>query len=226
VRRLIGVAAALLAASATGARAENNLGGGSLQLIAVGGKDGAVDTRHLPLVRLPDDENPVAPVFAPPPSPEAAIDPRQPVAPQFLRQEVDYTGTEQPGAIVVDTRQRFLYWVLPGGRAIRYGVGIGRPGFGWTGVKTVTRKAVWPDWTPPDEMLFRRPELPDHLAGGPLNPLGARALYLGSSLYRIHGTNEPWTIGHEVSSGCIRMMNEDVIDLYGRAKIGTKVVVM
>ena len=145
---------------------------------------------------------------------------------EYVRQEVDYSGAEKPGAIIIDTRQRFLFFVLPHGRAIRYGVGVGRPGFEWAGVKRVSRKAEWPDWTPPVEMMLRRPDIPDHMAGGPDNPLGARALYLGSSLYRIHGTNEPWTIGTNVSSGCIRMMNEDVIDLYGRAKVGTKVTVI
>jgi len=148
------------------------------------------------------------------------------IPPEFLRQEVDYSGDEKPGAIIIDTHQRFLFFVLPHGRAIRYGVGVGRPGFEWAGVKRVTRKAEWPDWTPPVEMILRRPDIPDHMAGGLDNPLGARALYLGSSLYRIHGTNEPWTIGTNVSSGCIRMMNEDVIDLYNRAKVGTKVTVL
>ena len=113
-----------------------------------------------------------------------------------------------------------------GGKAIRYGIGVGRPGFAWAGVKEISMKREWPDWTPPDEMLRRRPDLPRYMPGGPENPLGARALYLGSSLYRIHGSNEPWTIGTAVSSGCIRMRNEDVIDLYERVKVGTKVVVI
>jgi len=146
--------------------------------------------------------------------------------PQFRRQEVDYTGPEAPGTIVVDTPERFLFLVEPNGKAMRYGVGVGRPGFEWAGVKRISRKTEWPDWTPPAQMLLRRPDLPRHMAGGPDNPLGARALYLGSSLYRIHGTNEPSTIGHNVSSGCIRMMNEDVIDLYNRVPIGAKVVVL
>ena len=115
---------------------------------------------------------------------------------------------------------------MPNGRAVRYGIGVARPGFEWSGVKTISRKAEWPDWTPPPEMMLRRPDLPDHMAGGPGNPLGARALYLGSSMYRIHGTNEPSTIGQNVSSGCIRMMNADVIDLYGRVPVGTKVIVI
>ncbi len=139
---------------------------------------------------------------------------------------VPYSGKERAGTIVVDTPQRFLYLVQDDGTALRYGIGVGRPGFTWAGVKAVTRKAEWPDWVPPKEMLARRPELPRYMAGGPENPLGARALYLGSSLYRIHGSNEPWTIGQAVSSGCIRMRNEDVTDLYERVKVGTRVIVI
>lgn len=146
--------------------------------------------------------------------------------PRFLRQEVDYDGRHKPGTIVVDTPNRFLYLVQPGGRAIRYGIGVGRPGFEWAGYKSVTRKAEWPDWRPPAEMLKRRPDLPRFMKGGPENPLGARALYLGSSLYRIHGTNEPNTIGQAVSSGCIRMLNEDVVDLYERVRVGASVFVI
>jgi lipoprotein-anchoring transpeptidase ErfK/SrfK len=146
--------------------------------------------------------------------------------PQFQRQEVDYSGPEAPGTLVVDTPDKFLFLVEPHGKALRYGIGVGRPGFTWSGVKRISRKAEWPDWTPPAEMVLRRPDLPRHMAGGPGNPLGARALYLGSSLYRIHGTNEPSTIGHNVSSGCIRMMNEDVIDLYDRVPVGSKVIVL
>lgn len=152
--------------------------------------------------------------------------PRRSVDPIYRRQEVDYAGHEKPGTIVIDTPNKFLFLVQPGGRALRYGIGVGRPGFAWSGVKSVSRKAEWPDWTPPAEMLQRRPDLPTHMAGGEANPLGARALYLGSSLYRIHGTNEPYTIGTNVSSGCIRMMNEDVIDLYDRVGVGTKVIVI
>lgn len=146
--------------------------------------------------------------------------------PRYARQVVDYDGGQRPGTIVVDTPSKFLYLVQPGGRAIRYGIGVGRPGFAWSGLKTISQKREWPDWTPPAEMMRRRPDLPSHMAGGPANPLGARALYLGSSLYRIHGTNEPHTIGQNVSSGCIRMMNEDVIDLYERTPVGTRVEVM
>ncbi len=146
--------------------------------------------------------------------------------PRYQRQVIAYEGGEKPGTIIIDTPRRLLYLVQEGGRAVRYGIGVGRPGFTWAGVKEVSAKREWPDWTPPAEMLRRRPDLPRHMAGGPENPLGARALYLGSSLYRIHGSNEPWTIGTAVSSGCIRMRNEDVIDLYQRVNIGTKVVVI
>jgi lipoprotein-anchoring transpeptidase ErfK/SrfK len=142
------------------------------------------------------------------------------------RQVVSYPGRHAPGTIVVSTAERRLYLVQGDGTAIRYGVGVGRPGFTWGGAMSVTRKAEWPDWTPPPQMLKRRPDLPRHMKGGPDNPLGARALYLGSSLYRIHGSNEPETIGQAVSSGCFRMTNEDVIDLYSRVRVGARVVVM
>ncbi|MDR3465018.1 MAG: L,D-transpeptidase [Xanthobacteraceae bacterium] len=146
--------------------------------------------------------------------------------PRFEKQEVAYQGHETPGTIVIDTTNKFLYLVQSRGRALRYGVGVGRPGFVWAGVKQISAKREWPDWTPPAEMLQRRPDLPRHMEGGPENPLGARAMYLGSSLYRIHGSNEPWTIGTNVSSGCIRMRNEDVIDLYERVTVGTRVIVL
>jgi lipoprotein-anchoring transpeptidase ErfK/SrfK len=146
--------------------------------------------------------------------------------PKYEKQIVDYYGKEGAGTIVVDTSNKFLYLVQGNGRAVRYGIGVGRPGFTWSGIKQISAKKEWPDWTPPAEMLVRRPDLPRHMEGGPQNPLGARAMYLGSSLYRIHGSNEPWTIGTNVSSGCIRMRNEDVIDLYGRVNVGTKVIVI
>jgi lipoprotein-anchoring transpeptidase ErfK/SrfK len=146
--------------------------------------------------------------------------------PKFEKQLVDYHGKESAGTIVVDTPNKFLFLVQGDGKALRYGIGVGRPGFTWSGVKQISAKKEWPDWTPPPEMLVRRPDLPRHMEGGPQNPLGARAMYLGSSLYRIHGSNEPWTIGTNVSSGCIRMRNEDVIDLYGRVNVGAKVVVI
>ncbi len=162
-----------------------------------------------------------------PSSPEAdSIGIGRVLDPRYERQLVDYDGPHRAGTIVIDTPSKFLYLVQPGGRAVRYGIGVGRPGFEWAGVKTVSMKREWPDWTPPAEMLRRRPDLPRHMEGGPANPLGARALYLGSSLYRIHGTNEPHTIGQSVSSGCIRMMNEDVVDLYGRVSVGTRVIVI
>ncbi|MCC8942521.1 putative L,D-transpeptidase ErfK/SrfK [Bradyrhizobium ivorense] len=158
---------------------------------------------------------------------EAAVDPRErPFDPRYEKQTVEYHGKEGAGTIVVDTPNKFLYLVQGDGRALRYGIGVGRPGFTWAGTKTISAKKEWPAWTPPPEMLARRPDLPRHMEGGPENPLGARAMYLGSSLYRIHGSNEPWTIGTNVSSGCIRMRNEDVIDLYGRVNVGAKVVVM
>jgi lipoprotein-anchoring transpeptidase ErfK/SrfK len=158
--------------------------------------------------------------------PEWAEARRAEADPRYQRQVVAYQGSEQPGTVIIDTPRRFLYLVQDNGHALRYGIGVGRPGFTWAGVKEVSSKREWPDWTPPPEMLKRRPDLPHHMAGGPENPLGARALYLGSSLYRIHGSNEPWTIGTAVSSGCIRMRNEDVIDLYERVPVGTKVVVI
>jgi lipoprotein-anchoring transpeptidase ErfK/SrfK len=148
------------------------------------------------------------------------------IDPKFERQMVAYNGNESPGTIVIDTPHKFLFLVEDNGKALRYGIGVGRPGFTWAGEKTITNKREWPDWRPPADMLQRRPDLPRYMAGGPDNPLGARAMYLGSTLYRIHGSNEPWTIGTNVSSGCIRMRNEDVIDLYGRVKVGTKVVVI
>ena len=153
------------------------------------------------------------------------VDPAKAQATAIPREIVDYPTRQRPGTIVVNTTERRLYFVLPDGKAMRYGVGVGRPGFDWAGAHAITRKAEWPSWTPPSQMLKRRPDLPRHMAGGPDNPLGARALYIGSTLYRIHGSNEPETIGQAVSSGCIRMLNEDVIDLYDRAKVGTRVVV-
>ena len=143
---------------------------------------------------------------------------------QFRRQVVAYNGSEAPGTIIIDTQNTFLYLVQPGGRAIRYGIGVGRDG--WQGLLKVSRKTEWPDWTPPPEMIQRQPYLPRFMAGGPTNPLGARAMYLGGTVYRIHGTNAPSTIGQRVSSGCIRLTNEDVIDLASRVNIGTKVVVI
>lgn len=152
------------------------------------------------------------------------------IDPMYLPQVVNYETKEKPGTIVIDTNNRFLYLVQANGTARRYGVGVGKPGFEWAGTHKITRKAEWPDWTPPKEMIAREAAkghyLPAHMEGGPENPLGARAMYLGSTLYRIHGTNAPWTIGNGVSSGCIRMRNEDVTDLYERVGVGTKVIVI
>ena len=145
---------------------------------------------------------------------------------QFQRQAVSYTGSEAPGTIIIDTANTYLYFVMGNGRAMRYGIGVGRDGFRWSGVEHITKKAEWPDWTPPAEMIQRQPYLPRFMAGGPTNPLGARAMYLGGTVYRIHGTNAPGTIGTRVSSGCIRLVNDDVADLYSRVTIGTKVVVL
>jgi lipoprotein-anchoring transpeptidase ErfK/SrfK len=143
----------------------------------------------------------------------------------YQRQAVFYRTNEPAGTIIVDTAHRYLYLVQGGNRAIRYGIGVGREGFQWQGLLKITRKAEWPDWTPPPEMIQRQPYLPRFMAGGPGNPMGARALYLGATVYRIHGTNQPQTIGSAVSSGCFRLVNNDVIDLYGRVPVGTKVVV-
>ncbi len=207
--------------SAPPAPAGGGLGGGFIEFVVTGLSGGPHPApRALPAAPQANDQ--VVAALAPPPPSELEGKPAE----EYLRREVDYTGAERPGTIIIDTPEKFLFLVLPHGRAIRYGVGVGRPGFEWAGVKTISRKAEWPGWTPPPEMMLRRPDLPAHMDGGPANPLGARALYLGSSMYRIHGTNEPSTIGRNVSSGCIRMMNEDVIDLYDRVRVGTKVIVM
>lgn len=148
------------------------------------------------------------------------------IAPNFRRQLVPYGHTLPAGTIVVDTANTYLYFVLGGGQAIRYGIGVGREGFTWSGTESVTRKTEWPDWTPPAEMILRQPYLARWMAGGEGNPLGARAMYLGNTIYRIHGTNSPSTIGEHVSSGCIRLLNEDVIDLYNRVNVGARVIVL
>jgi lipoprotein-anchoring transpeptidase ErfK/SrfK len=145
--------------------------------------------------------------------------------PQFRKQVVYYRTSEAPGTIIVVTAERLLYLVQGNGRAIRYGIGVGREGFTWQGLVNITRKAEWPDWTPPPEMIARQPYLPRFMAGGPGNPLGARAMYLGTTVYRIHGTNRPDTIGTAVSSGCFRLVNADVADLYERVPVGTKVII-
>ena len=147
------------------------------------------------------------------------------LSPDLQRQVVSYRTNEAPGTIIVQTSERFLYVIQPNGRAIRYGIGVGRDGFQWKGLLKISRKQEWPDWTPPPEMIERQPYLPRFMAGGPGNPMGARALYLGATVYRIHGTNQPQTIGSAVSSGCFRLVNPDVIDLYDRIPVGTKVIV-
>ena len=158
--------------------------------------------------------------------PGVVPDPREERLPAaFQRQPVFYRTNEPAGTIIVDTADRYLYLVQGNNRAIRYGIGVGREGFQWQGLLKITRKAEWPDWTPPPEMIARQPYLPRFMAGGPGNPMGSRALYLGATIYRIHGTNQPQTIGSAVSSGCFRLVNDDVADLYSRVPVGTKVVV-
>jgi lipoprotein-anchoring transpeptidase ErfK/SrfK len=174
---------------------------------------------------------PRAPVTQPPaPAYRAPVAPPRQIDPAYLPAVVDYQGEQRPGTIVIDPRSRYLYHVLEGGKAKRYGVGVGRDGFGWSGSVHIGRKAEWPTWTPPAAMRKRQPYLPASMPGGPSNPLGARALYLydggRDTLFRIHGSNEPWTIGQAVSSGCFRMRNEDVIELYKQVRVGTKVVVL
>jgi lipoprotein-anchoring transpeptidase ErfK/SrfK len=164
------------------------------------------------------------PVMRPAPSEDEGTTAELPA--RLKRQIVSYATREAPGTIIIDTPNTYLYYVLGGGQAIRYGIGVGRDGFTWSGVQSITRKAEWPDWTPPPEMIARQPYLPRQMAGGPGNPLGARAMYLGGTVYRIHGTNAPQTIGTHVSSGCIRLTNQDVADLYSRVSVGTKVIVL
>jgi lipoprotein-anchoring transpeptidase ErfK/SrfK len=192
-----------------------NLGGGFLEMLFRGGPGGGAPSEH--------DREPDSPAH----SRAARVgDQDYEIDPRFLRQEVSYHGRERPGTIIINTRERMLYLVQGNGRALRYGIGVGRPGFTWAGSHTITNMREWPDWRPPAEMLRRQPNLPRFMRGGPDNPLGARAMYLGSTIYRIHGSNEPWTIGQAVSSGCIRMRNEDVIDLYQRVRVGTRVMVI
>src|SRR5664280_1463148 len=169
-------------------------------------------------------QNHISPQYAP--TEQSAADADVQADPRLQRQVVGYASNEAPGTVIIDTPHTVLYYVLGNGKAIRYGIGVGRQGFTWAGVKQVARKAEWPDWYPPQEMIARQPYLPRMVAGGPGNPLGARAMYLGNSEYRIHGTNDPTTIGKHVSSGCIRLTNEDVEDLYSRVQVGAKVVVL
>ncbi len=179
------------------------------------------------LAYQPVDRNSMSfPQYAPQAQPrdEATAGDELPAA--LRRQIVVYTGHEAPGTIIIDTPHTYLYLILGNGQAMRYGIGVGREGFTWSGTQSITKKAEWPDWTPPPEMVARQPYLPRWVGGGPGNPLGARAMYLGNTDYRIHGTNDPTTIGKHVSSGCIRLANADVIDLYSRVGVGTKVIVL
>ncbi len=166
------------------------------------------------------------PQYAPQTAPQSDAAPSDQLAPELRHQIVSYQSTEPAGVIVIDTAHKFLYLTMGGGKAMRYGIGVGRQGFTWSGVQTISRKAEWPDWIPPKEMVARQPYLPRWVSGGPGNPLGARAMYLGNTEYRIHGTNDPTTIGKNVSSGCIRLENSEVQDLYSRVAIGTKVIVL
>jgi lipoprotein-anchoring transpeptidase ErfK/SrfK len=211
--------------------APSPLGGGLLEAL-FGGPTINVPVSHLYPGYQPQQEAQPQPAAVDPAQQQAyapAATPDEsnyPIDPKFARQVVAYNGNQAPGTVVVDTPDKFLFLVEDGGKALRYGIGVGRPGFTWSGEKTITAMKKWPDWTPPPEMIARQPGIPHFMAGGIGNPLGARALYLGSTLYRIHGSNEPWTIGQNVSSGCIRMRNEDVEDLYNRVHVGTKVVIM
>ena len=185
---------------------------------------GAAQAEPLFAFLSPSAQTQTAPQYAPVEQNDASEDAQ--LDPRLQRQMVDYATHEAPGTIVIDTPHTYLYFVLGGGKAIRYGIGVGREGFTWAGIKQIARKAEWPDWYPPQEMIARQPYLPRMTAGGPGNPLGARAMYLGNSEYRIHGTNDPTTIGKNVSSGCIRLTNEDVMDLYSRVQLGAKVLVL
>ena len=208
----------------------SNLGGGFIEFLFGDGQNQGERYQQQPTYQQQPSYQSRGPLLPPQQvmrEQEEASEPGRSVfAPKYEKQLVEYHGKESPGTIVIDTPNKFLFLVQGDGTALRYGIGVGRPGFTWSGVKQISAKKEWPAWTPPPEMLVRRPDLPRHMEGGPQNPLGARAMYLGSSLYRIHGSNEPWTIGTNVSSGCIRMRNEDVIDLYGRVNVGAKVIVI
>jgi len=192
--------------------------------VALSGAAAAAPLQLFPFIEAPPAQ------WAPPPMVQSAPSEDQGVTTELparlKRQIVSYATREAPGTIVIDTPNTYLYFVMGGGQAIRYGIGVGRDGFTWSGVQSISKKAEWPDWTPPPEMIARQPYLPRQMAGGPGNPLGARAMYLGGTVYRIHGTNAPQTIGTHVSSGCIRLTNQDVTDLYSRVTVGTKVVVL
>ena len=205
----------------------SNMGGGFIEFLFGGAASQGQATQQQPIYQQQPSYEPQrsSPLLRPQEQ-EASEPAQRPLDPIYEKQVVEYHGKEGAGTIVIDTPNKFLFLVQGDGKALRYGIGVGRPGFTWSGVKTISAKKEWPDWTPPPEMLVRRPDLPRHMQGGPENPLGARAMYLGSSLYRIHGSNEPWTIGTNVSSGCIRMRNDDVIDLYSRVNVGARVIVL
>jgi lipoprotein-anchoring transpeptidase ErfK/SrfK len=200
----------------------------ALGALAVGGlafaaAANAAPVQLFPFILTPPVES-APPQLRPTPQDEDGVVTEMPA--RLKRQLVSYPTREAPGTVIIDTPNTYLYYVLGGGQAIRYGIGVGRDDFTWSGVQSITRKAEWPNWTPPAEMIARQPYLPRFMAGGPGNPLGARAMYLGGTVYRIHGTNAPSTIGTHVSSGCIRLTNEDVADLYSRVNVGTKVIVL
>jgi lipoprotein-anchoring transpeptidase ErfK/SrfK len=201
----------------------SNMGGGFIEFLFGGAASQGQATQQQPIYQQQPSYEPQQ---SSPQEQEASEPAQRPLDPKYEKQVVEYHGKEGAGTIVIDTPNKFLFLVQGDGKALRYGIGVGRPGFTWSGVKAISAKKEWPDWTPPPEMLVRRPDLPRHMQGGPENPLGARAMYLGSSLYRIHGSNEPWTIGTNVSSGCIRMRNDDVIDLYSRVNVGARVIVL
>jgi lipoprotein-anchoring transpeptidase ErfK/SrfK len=192
--------------------------------VAFSGSAAAAPLQLFPFIMTPlTEQMQPAPQVAPPSQDEStAVE----LPARLKRQIVSYATREAPGTIIIDTPNTYLYYVLGNGRAVRYGIGVGRDGFTWSGTQSITKKAEWPNWTPPAEMIARQPYLPRFMAGGPGNPLGARAMYLGGTVYRIHGTNAPGTIGTHVSSGCIRLTNEDVADLYSRVNVGTKVIVL
>ena len=197
------------------------LGALAVGVVAFSGAAGAAPLSLFPFIMTPPVQS--APqVQATPQVDEDVIE----MPARLKRQVVSYATREAPGTIIIDTPNTYLYLVMGNGQAMRYGIGVGRDGFTWAGIQSITKKAEWPDWTPPPEMIARQPYLPRQMAGGPGNPLGARAMYLGGTIYRIHGTNAPGTIGTRVSSGCIRLTNEDVADLYSRVNVGTKVVVL
>ncbi|HEY2244295.1 MAG TPA: L,D-transpeptidase [Xanthobacteraceae bacterium] len=209
-----------------GAFRPHSCGAGVFGALALGvamfsGPASAAPVQLFPFISLPGEP---APSVQSPPSEDQSATAELPA--RFKRQIVSYSTHEAPGTIIIDTPNTYLYYVLGNGQAIRYGIGVGRDGFTWSGTQSITRKAEWPDWVPPPEMIHRQPYLPRQMAGGPGNPLGARALYLGGTIYRIHGTNAPQTIGTHVSSGCIRLTNQDVTDLYSRVSVGTKVIVL